>query len=111
MATMITNGTGKGIVTHTGSKTMIGSIAVLTSSAKQEATTLQKEIKHFVILIAVLAISTVSICFVVWGAWIYQSYPSFINVSAMLVNAIAILVAFIPTGKFHEAKIDILSKN
>ena len=63
MATMITNGTGKGIVTQTGSNTMIGSIAVLTSGAKQEKTTLQKEITNFVILIAVLAISTVSICF------------------------------------------------
>ena len=40
MATMVTNGTGKGIITQTGSNTMIGSIAVLTSSAKQEATTL-----------------------------------------------------------------------
>ena len=95
---MITNGTGKGIVTNTGSNTMIGSIAVLTSGAKQEKTTLQKEINNFVILIAVLAISTVSICFLCWGVWIYQKYPTYINVPAMLVNAIAILVAFIPTG-------------
>jgi sodium/potassium-transporting ATPase subunit alpha len=95
---MITNGTGKGIVTNTGSNTMIGSIAVLTSGAKQEKTTLQKEINNFVILIAVLAISTVSICFLCWGVWIYQKYPTYINVPTMLVNAIAILVAFIPTG-------------
>ena len=98
MATMITNGTGKGIVTQTGSNTMIGSIAVLTSGAKQEKTTLQKEINKFVTLIAILAISTVSICFLCWGVWIYQKYPTFIGVAAMLVNAIAILVAFIPTG-------------
>ena len=95
---MITNGTGKGIVTQTGAHTMIGSIAVLTSSAKQETTTLQREINNFVLLIAILAISTVSVCYIVWGVWIYQSYPQFISVSAMLVNAIAILVAFIPTG-------------
>ena len=98
MATMITNGSGKAIVTLTGSQTMIGSIAVLTSSAKQEATTLQLEIRHFVTLIAFLSITTVTICFIVWGAWIYRTYPSFISVSSMLVNAIAILVAFIPTG-------------
>jgi sodium/potassium-transporting ATPase subunit alpha len=98
MATLITNGTGKGIVTQTGSNTMIGSIAVLTSSAKQEKTTLQKEINKFVTLIATLAISTVSVCFLCWGVWIYQKYPTFITVPAMLVNAIAILVAFIPTG-------------
>jgi len=101
MATMVTNGTGKGVITQTGSNTMIGSIAVLTSSAKQEATTLQKEITSFVKLIAVLAITTVTICFIVWGSWIYQKYPTYINVSAMLVNAIAILVAFIPTGKYE----------
>ena len=98
MATMITNGTGRGIVTHTGAQTMIGRIAVLTSGAKQETTTLQREINNFVLFIAVLAITTVTVCFVVWAAWIYQSYPRFITVSAMLVNAIAILVAFIPTG-------------
>jgi len=77
---------------------MIGSIAVLTSGAKQEKTTLQKEINNFVILIAVLAITTLSICFLCWGVWIYQKYPTYINVPTMLVNAIAILVAFIPTG-------------
>jgi sodium/potassium-transporting ATPase subunit alpha len=98
MATMITNGTGKGIVTNTGSNTMIGSIAVLTSGAKQEKTTLQKEINNFVVLIAVLAITTLSICFLCWGVWIYQKYPTYITVPTMLVNAIAILVAFIPTG-------------
>jgi sodium/potassium-transporting ATPase subunit alpha len=77
---------------------MIGSIADLTSGAKQKPTTLQLEIRKFVILIAILAISTVVICFIVWGAWLFKTYPSYINVSVMLVNAIAILVAFIPTG-------------
>ena len=98
MATLITNGNGKAIVTLTGVNTMIGSIADLTSGAKEKKTTLQKEITRFVIIIAVLAITTVSICFIVWGAWVYRTYPTYIDVSAMLVNAIAILVAFIPTG-------------
>jgi sodium/potassium-transporting ATPase subunit alpha len=98
MATMVINGTGKGIVTHTGANTMIGSISVLTAGAKQESTTLQLEIKNFVILIAILAVSTVTICFIVWGTWIHKVYPTYIPIAPMLVNVIAILVAFIPTG-------------
>ena len=95
---MVTNGTGKGIVTHTGSRTMIGGIATLTSGAKQEKTTLQKEILNFVILITILAVSTVVTCLILWGVWIYQKYPSFIPIPAMIINAIAILTAFVPTG-------------
>lgn len=98
MATMITNGTGKGIVTKTGVNTMIGSIASLTSGAKEEKTTLQKEIMNFVIVVAILAITTVTICLILWGVWIRQSHPSFITTPAMVINAIAILTAFVPTG-------------
>ena len=98
MATMVINGTGKAIVTHTGTNTMIGSISVLTAGAKQKATTLQIEIRNFVILIAILAITTVTVCFIVWGTWIHKSYPTYIPIAPMLVNVIAILVAFIPTG-------------
>ena len=98
MTTMITNGTGRAIVTMTGKQTMIGSIAALTSDAKETKTTLEIEINRFVFLIATLSISTVIICFIVWGAWLHQTYPSYISLSAMLVNVIAILVAFIPTG-------------
>ena len=98
MTTMITNGTGRAIVTMTGKQTMIGSIASLTSGAKEMKTTLEIEINRFVFLIAVLSITTVVICFIVWGAWLHQGYPNYMKLSPMLVNAIAILVAFIPTG-------------
>jgi len=98
MTTLITNGTGKGIVIQTGSNTLIGRIALLALDAKQEKTTLQKEITNFVTLIAVFAICTVIICFLCWGVWINKNYPTFLKFSDMLVNAIAILVAFIPTG-------------
>ena len=77
---------------------MIGSIADLTAGSKEKPTTLQLEIKRFVIFVAIIAISTVIFCFIVWGAWIRRDYPKYISVSQMLVNAISILVAFIPTG-------------
>jgi len=98
MATMITNGTGKGIVIKTGANTMIGSIATLTSGAKEEKTTLQKEITNFVIIIAVLAVSTVAVCLILWGVWINKTHPSFQTTPNMVINAIAILTAFVPTG-------------
>ena len=98
MTTLVTNGNGKGIVTLTGDNTMIGSIANLTAGAKDKPTTLQLEIKRFVIFVTVIALATVVACFVVWGAWIRRSYPTYISVSQMLVNSISVLVAFIPTG-------------
>jgi sodium/potassium-transporting ATPase subunit alpha len=98
MATMITNGTGKGIVIKTGANTTIGSIASLTSGAKEEKTTLQKEINNFVIVIAILAITTVTTCLIVWAVWIRETHPKFITTPMMVINAIAILTAFVPTG-------------
>ncbi len=77
---------------------MIGSIASLTAGSKEKPTTLQKEISRFVIFVTVIAISTVTFCFIIWGAWVRRDYPKYISVSQMLVNAISILVAFIPTG-------------
>ena len=98
MTTLVTNGNGKGVVTSTGVHTMIGSIANIALNSKQKPTTLQLEIKNFVRLIAILALSTVFVCLIVWYAWIHRFYPKHIQVSEMMVNTIAILVAFIPTG-------------
>jgi sodium/potassium-transporting ATPase subunit alpha len=98
MATMITNGTGKGIVIKTGVNTTIGSIASLTSGAKEEKTTLQKEMNNFVIIIVILAITTVTTCLILWGVWIREAHPNFITTPMMVINAIAILTAFVPTG-------------
>ena len=98
MATLITNGNGKAIVTLTGSNTLIGSIASLTSGGvKEKPTTLQLEIKKFVILIAVLAVTTVVICVINWAAWV-RNFPNYITVPMFLVNMIAVLTAFVPTG-------------
>ena len=77
---------------------MIGAIADLTAGSKTKKTTLQKEIQHFVIIICCLAVTTVTVCLIVWGVWIKQSYPDFISNTAMLINAMAILLAFVPTG-------------
>ncbi len=82
----------------TGANTMIGAIADLTSGSKTKLTTLQKEIKNFVVIVCVMAVTTVVICLIVWGAWIHVQYPTFISNTAMLINAMAILLSFVPTG-------------
>ena len=77
---------------------VIGSIATLTAGAKDKPTTLQLEIRRFVIFVSVIAICTVLFCFLMWITWVRHAFPSYIPFSQMLVNFISILVAFIPTG-------------
>ena len=69
MTTLITNGQGKGVVVEVGDKTMIGKIAKLTTETKNRETSLQKEIKRFVIFVVAIAISTVIVLLIVWASW------------------------------------------
>jgi sodium/potassium-transporting ATPase subunit alpha len=98
MTTLITNGQGKGVVICTGQSTMIGKIASLTNHTNQKESSLQTEIRRFVIFISMLAITTVVILLIFWGAYIRKHYASYIDVPTMMVNCIAVMVAFIPTG-------------
>jgi sodium/potassium-transporting ATPase subunit alpha len=77
---------------------MIGAIADLTSGSKTKKTTLQKEMKNFEIIICIIAVTAITICLIVWGAWIRPSYPNFISNQEILINAMAILLVFVPTG-------------
>ncbi|KAJ1926956.1 hypothetical protein IWQ60_003356 [Tieghemiomyces parasiticus] len=98
MGTLITNGSGVGVVVATGDRTVMGRISKLTTSTKKTRSTLQVEINRFVSLIAVLALTTATVVIVTWGAWLRRDYPGFINTSNALVNMIAVMVAFVPEG-------------
>ncbi|KAK9716972.1 hypothetical protein K7432_006518 [Basidiobolus ranarum] len=98
MGTLITNGEGMGIVVSTGDNTVMGKIAKLSSNAGHSRTLLQIEITRFVRIIAALSISTATFVIIIWVAWLRRSYPNFLNLSTALVNAIAVLVAFVPEG-------------
>ncbi|CAF1079929.1 unnamed protein product, partial [Brachionus calyciflorus] len=87
-----------GIVVATGGQTMMGKIAGLTNTAEEKQTSLQKEISRFVVLIASLAVSTVILLVIVWNFWIRVHFPTYIDVASMMVNCIAVMVGFIPTG-------------
>ena len=98
MTTMITNGSGRAIVTATGKQTVIGSIATLSSGTKEGKTTLEVEIFRFVMIIAILSICTIIVCLATWAAWLHVDHPDEISLDKMIVQSIAILVALIPTG-------------
>ena len=100
MTTLVTNGQGKGIVVAIGGQTIMGKIASLTDQTNEKQTSLQKEITRFVKFIALLAVTTVIILVMVWAFWIRKKYPNYINTANMMVNSIAVCVAFIPTGKY-----------
>lgn len=98
MGTLITNGEGLGLVVATGDRTVMGKIAKLSSNTQQESSILQKEITKFVIIITGLAITTSAITLIIWATWLRVYYPSFINLSGALINAIGVLVAYVPEG-------------
>ncbi len=65
-SSLVVVGEGTGVVTKTGTATMIGSIASLASgTAGTHETLLQKEVKHFVFFIAAFAACTAIILFVI----------------------------------------------
>jgi sodium/potassium-transporting ATPase subunit alpha len=91
MTTLITNGNGKGVVVSTGDNTMIGIIAKLTNQGKAKQTSLQKEITRFVVMIVIMAVTTVTILLILWGAWLKVKYPTYIDTSAAMVNVVGLL--------------------
>jgi sodium/potassium-transporting ATPase subunit alpha len=98
MTTLITNGQGKGIVIETGDKTLMGSIAGLTSKAEEKESTLQVELRRFVFIVATAAVIMAITVVIVWAVWLRVQYPDFMDVSSLLVNTISVMVAFIPEG-------------
>jgi sodium/potassium-transporting ATPase subunit alpha len=98
MTTLVTNGNGKGIVVATGKNTMIGQISSLTTGAKKQRTSLQKELNRFVFIIGSAAILMAIIVILVWSLWLRTSYPNYISFPSFLVNTISVMIAFIPEG-------------
>jgi sodium/potassium-transporting ATPase subunit alpha len=98
MTTLVTNGQGKGIVVATGSSTMMGRIAGLTSQSKKKKTSLQKEIHRFMNFICIGAVINAIIVVVTWSAWLRVKHPNYISVPNLLVSTISVVIGFIPDG-------------
>lgn len=91
--TIVTAGSGRGIVIGTGDKTVMGQIAGLAATAgTEEKTQFQKEVDSFIYAISILAI-TIGIAFILIGVFVAKA-----NVIDMVVFAIGIIVGTVPEG-------------
>lgn len=86
------------MVVQTGSDTVFGRIAKLSSTGAPALTTLQVEIKRFVTIILCLALFVGTLVTVLWAAWLNREHYGFITTSGAIVNLVAVCVAFIPEG-------------
>jgi sodium/potassium-transporting ATPase subunit alpha len=98
MTTLVTNGQGKGVVIATGAQTAMGKIATLTNQTSEKSSSLQKELNRLVAIIGILALVFSIIIEFSWLYWLRVKYPSYLNVSSLLVNIISVSVALIPQG-------------
>ncbi|KIM77897.1 hypothetical protein PILCRDRAFT_11576 [Piloderma croceum F 1598] len=96
--TLCTSGSGLGVVVGTGDFTVFGRIAKQASSERTGRTGLQTEILRFVLIIASMALAVAILIIILWGAWLRRDHPGFLSVSALLVDCVSVMVAFIPEG-------------
>lgn len=87
-----------GVVIQTGDNTVFGRIAKLSSAGRAGLTTLQKEILRFVLIIVAVAITLSIIIIICWAAWLNKDHKGFITPSILVVDIVAVCVAFIPEG-------------
>jgi sodium/potassium-transporting ATPase subunit alpha len=91
------DGMAIGLVLHTGDRTAIGTIAKLASDTKQRESTLQKEVRKFVELIAIVAISMATVCFV--ASIFLQNANTTDEIITLFINGfLIIMVANVPQG-------------
>ena len=91
--TIVTSGSGRGVVIGTGDNTVMGQIAGLASeSGNNERTQFQVEVDIFIKLISILAIA-IGITFILIGIFVAGASPI-----EMIVFAIGIIVGTVPEG-------------
>lgn len=91
--TIVTAGSGRGMVIGTGDRTVMGQIAGLAQeSGSNDKTQFQQEVDRFIKLISLLAI-TIGITFILIGVFVAKA-----DIIEMIVFAIGIIVGTVPEG-------------
>ncbi|KZS89101.1 sodium-potassium ATPase [Sistotremastrum niveocremeum HHB9708] len=91
-------GSGIGVVIQTGDNTVFGRIAKLSANASSTMTTLQRELLHFVVIIACLALAIAVVIVILWAGWLRRSHPDYINVPNLLIDIVSVMVTMVPEG-------------
>jgi len=91
------DGMAIGLVVRTGDKTAIGTIAKLASDTIPRESTLQKEVRLFVRLVAIVAVAMASVCFI--ASVFLQGAKAVNDIIKLFVNGfLVIIVANVPQG-------------
>ncbi|MCE2998117.1 MAG: HAD-IC family P-type ATPase, partial [Flammeovirgaceae bacterium] len=91
------DGMAIGLVVSTGDKTAIGTIAKLASDTKTRESVLQREVRNFVKLVAIIAVAMASISFV--AAVLLQGANTTEAIFTLFINGfLTIMVANVPQG-------------
>jgi sodium/potassium-transporting ATPase subunit alpha len=98
MGSMVTNGSATGVVILTGAKSVMGHIALTTTSVKPQPTLIQREISRFVLIIVCLTVVLAALLLFTWAGWLRVQHAAFMDVIAMLDDVMGCVVAFIPEG-------------
>lgn len=104
---LVVQGQGVGVVINVGDRTILGQVSRLTQSNDSGDTSLHQEIRRFVLMITFYALFSGTVSYIMWGAWLYQEYPKYMPISAMALNFISLIVAFVPEGKMTHNNMSI----
>ncbi|CAG9330059.1 unnamed protein product [Blepharisma stoltei] len=96
--TMCSTGEAKGVVINTGDKTVMGRIANLAFTTKNEQTTLGREIDFFVKVITIISV-TMGIIFFALG------FSFGFTITVNVINAIGCIIANVPEGLLGEVTV------
>lgn len=102
--TLVLEGTASGIVINTADRTLMGKIARVASGTSTVATSLQKELNYFTVLVALMAVVVCIIVVAGYYGGVAPYHPGLFTVSMVITNCIAVVVSLIPEGKavdFH----------
>jgi sodium/potassium-transporting ATPase subunit alpha len=88
MDTNVTNGNATGIVILTGSNSVMGRIAKVTTGLKAKPTLIQQEISRFIRIIVVLTVCLALLILLAWVGWLRIDHPRFLSVVAILKNVL-----------------------
>lgn len=92
LSSLVVQGNGWGVVVRTGDRTLIGDVARLAAATRTTPTTLEREVRRFVLFIAALALTMATTLFVVGVA----QGGDVVNV--FVLTFITVLVANVPQG-------------
>lgn len=115
MSTVVTYGRGRGVVTHTGMKTQMGSIANMLNVAEEESTPLQKKLDALGKLLGIVCLAIVGIIFlmgVLRGEELFEIFMTSVSlaVAAIPEGLTVVVTVVLALGMQRMVKVNAITK-